>query len=821
MRTRRTLLTNYLGSYARLSPFSPPDRIREILPAPPTVPDAATSEAASNGMQGKISCETFTSQVTKFSVTDLRMSALSWITINKREFDAYLPGAPEAMRLNAVLPLLTGEAKNATGQLLFSSLAKLYDFHCNSFPQADYVLRVQDAARSGKLFMQAPKHAIGTFALAIYKNMNQENPLSTTLIARAPFAENSLPFMVYKIVPDAIRPDEVPEMCRCFDHTNKIGLMLGDGNNATMPPASSGKKKKKRGGGTNNPAPPATNPPAPTISSTASTSSPQGNASKTRASSFKLKGGLENNTVSYFINAINCTNNTNSLGRKVSHLMAIPGLHAKNCELRALADTGAKVCLITERAAKCTGITININSRLLLRTLWPDAMPHHSVGRAHICLQVENGLRIWTHVVVVSFSKGWDLLVGGKTLQQLGIQLTSPMMDRHLGAACKAADHPAKTLDGPSTVLAVAQTIESAYESMPDTEPSHELSHPSPTETSRAAAPVSEPVVSRPMRARLGLPANYFVPKHNDEFITLNALYLEATEASIKERLHHQCATDLHAEALLGELLMGKDTLWEYPGRCLPPAAFALIQPPMYGEAKPVYVVQHTLSDYGIDEPSQAFTQLLIFTKAKPNTTERQVLFDNSANNSLNMISIGMQLPTPMERALFLRDARIISSVDMASFFTQLQLSADVADYWTYDGGPRGKLRNWRMVQGNSESPAIAQAFILHVLEGVSGLQSRLLAYIDNIYIKSTDDDMDAHIADVGHFIRCLAKANVTVNMRKSLWCATRDVEILGRTWLVDLTWSTFDHWVETLCDLPLPSNLGAIRCLCGGVCSL
>ncbi|PIA16166.1 DNA/RNA polymerase [Coemansia reversa NRRL 1564] len=701
--------------------------IREILPASPAVPDAATSEAASNGMRGKVSCETFTSQVTKFSVTDLRMSALSWIAINNREFDAYLPGAPESMRLNAVLPLLTGEVKNAMGQLLFSSLAELYDFLCNSFPQADYELRVQDTARSGKLFIQAPKRAIGTFALAIYKNMNQENLLSVMVIARALFVVNSIPFVVYKIVLDAIHPDEVPEMCRCFNHANKIGLTLG-------------KKKKKHGAGTNNPAPPATNPPAPTISSTASTSSPQ--------------------------------------GREVSNLMAIPGLCTKDYELRALADTGAKVCLITERAAKRAGITININSRPLLRTLWPDAAPHHSIGRAHIRLQVENGPRIWTHAVVISFGKGWDLLVGGKTLHQLGIQLMSPAMDWCLGAASKAADHPTKTLDGPSTALAVAQTIESAYESMPDTEPSRELSHPSLTETSRAAAPVSEPVVSRPMRARLGLPANYFVPEHDDEFVTLNTLYPEATEASIKERLHHQYATDLHAEALLGELLTGKDAVREYPGGCPPPAAFAPIQPPMHSEymlsdaaRAACDEVVSTRLQYGIDEPLQAFAQLLIFTKAMPNTTE-----------------------------------------------WRLRLSADVADYWTYDGGPRSKLCNRRMVQGNSESPAIAQAFILHVLEGVSGLQSRLLAYIDNIYIKSTDDDMDAHIADVGCFIRYLAKANVTVNMRKSLWCATCDVEILGRTWSADRAWSTFDYRVKTLRDLPLLSNLGAIRRLCGSI---
>ncbi|PIA15741.1 hypothetical protein COEREDRAFT_8966 [Coemansia reversa NRRL 1564] len=557
-------LDQLLGVLRQIVAVLPPDRICEILPASPAVPDAATSKAAYNGTRGKISCETFTSQATKFSAMDLHMSAQSWIAINKRD------------------------------------LAEFYDFLCDSFPQADYELRVQDAARSGKLFMQAPKHAMSTFALAIYKNINQENPLSTTLIAHTLFAVNSLPFVVYKIVPDAIHPDKVPEMCCCFNHANKIRLTLGNGNNATTPPAGSGKKKKKRRA-------------EPTI--------PHPRLLTCQHRPYQALQAPR--------------------ARKVSHLMAIPGLHAKNCELRALADTGAKV---------------------------------------------DDGPRIWTNMVIVSFGKGWDLLVGGKTLQQLGVQLTLPVMDRCLGAASKAADHPAKTLDGPSMALAVAQIIESTYESIPDTEPSRELSHLSPTETSSAAAPVSEPVVS----------PNYFVPERDDEFVMLNALYPEATEASINEHLHHQCATDLHAEALLGELLMGKDAVWEYPGRCPLPAAFAPIQPPMHGEAKPVYMVQHTLSNaaraardevvsmclqYEIDEPLQDFMQLPIFTKAKPNTTERWVLFDDSANNSLNMISIGMQLPTPMERALFLHDTHIISSVDMASFFMQLRLSADIADY--------------------------------------------------------------------------------------------------------------------------------------------
>ncbi|KAJ1797141.1 hypothetical protein LPJ59_003323 [Coemansia sp. RSA 2399] len=185
----------------------------------------------------------------------------------------------------------------------------------------------------------------------------------------------------------------------------------------------------------------------------------------------------------------------------------------------------------------------------------------------------------------------------------------------------------------------------------------------------------------------------------------------------------------------------------------------------MHSDAVPIYVVQHTLSQaaqdavnasvelrlrFGIDEASDAFAQMPIFTKAKPNTSERRVLFDDSANNSLNMLSVGMALPNPMERALFLRDARVISSIDMASFFTQLRIHADVADFWTYDGGAAGRIRARRMVQGNSESPAIAQASIVHVLsKGLPNLRTKLLMYIDNIYPKSTDGDVRAHIPDV------------------------------------------------------------------------
>ncbi|KAJ2495308.1 hypothetical protein GGH96_006415, partial [Coemansia sp. RSA 1972] len=256
-----------------------------------------------------------------------------------------------------------------------------------------------------------------------------------------------------------------------------------------------------------------------------------------------------------------------------------------------------------------------------------------------------------------------------------------------------------------------------------------------------------------------------------------DSLYPVATQASIEERLHCQCSSPALRGALLRELLTGHGALREYPGGCPPPAAYAPIRPPMHDEAKPIFTVQHTLSDaackgrdrvikermqYGIDEPSTAFAQMPVLTIAKPGTEEQCVLFDDSANNSLNMRAVGMQLPMPLEHMLFLRDAKLLSSIDMASFFTQMRLHEDVADYWTFNCGRLGKVRTCRMVQGNSESPAIAQAFLLHVLSGAPSLREKLLVYIDNVYLKSVSGDEQKHIEDIGVFVRVLAEANVT-----------------------------------------------------------
>ncbi|KAJ1718928.1 hypothetical protein LPJ61_006425, partial [Coemansia biformis] len=81
--------------------------------------------------------------------------------------------------------------------------------------------------------------------------------------------------------------------------------------------------------------------------------------------------------------------------------------------------------------------------------------------------------------------------------------------------------------------------------------------------------------------------------------------------------------------------------------------------------------------------------------------------------------------------------------------------------------------------------------------------------------------DEAVHIMDVGIMLRCLAAANITVNMWKSLWCTMSSMEVLGRAWSADRSWVPFDHHVVTLQGMDFPVMVSSIRRLCGGINSI
>ncbi|KAJ2809216.1 hypothetical protein H4R20_000280 [Coemansia guatemalensis] len=150
------------------------------------------------------------------------------------------------------------------------------------------------------------------------------------------------------------------------------------------------------------------------------------------------------------------------------------------------------------------------------------------------------------------------------------------------------------------------------------------------------------------MRVRMGLPAGFFKYERNANFHKWDQMYPAVSRDDVESRLRMQSLEPKLRELLMDELMTGTGALHPYPSGIPPPAAIRPIRPPMHAGAKLVFTIQHLISQaarevqakfseewmrYGVDEPSSAHCQMPMFTLPKPNTTARQVLFDDSTNN--------------------------------------------------------------------------------------------------------------------------------------------------------------------------------------------
>ncbi|KAJ2607158.1 hypothetical protein H4S08_004919 [Coemansia sp. RSA 1365] len=197
-------------------------RDNQVPTTPPVIPEQATSKPAAAEYHPRVSCETFSAQATKFSGTELYMLAVSWVKKNKCKFDVYLPGMPEQMRINAAYQLLMGDAKTIVRQHIFDTMSDFYTILSDTFLQSEYKAKLFEAICSGSIFKYAPKHALGTYALAVYKNLDQATPTNAAQIARALFNENYLPFIIMEIVLVKVLPQEDKGLCHYFDHANNL-----------------------------------------------------------------------------------------------------------------------------------------------------------------------------------------------------------------------------------------------------------------------------------------------------------------------------------------------------------------------------------------------------------------------------------------------------------------------------------------------------------------------------------------------------------------------------------------------------------------------
>jgi len=53
------------------------------------------------------------------------------------------------------------------------------------------------------------------------------------------------------------------------------------------------------------------------------------------------------------------------------------------------------------------------------------------------------------------------------------------------------------------------------------------------------------------------------------------------------------------------------------------------------------------------------------------------------------------------------------------------------------------------------------------------------LGYIDNIYLKSNENNIKEHIKDIGILVKRLSDLNMTINIPKSIFCGRKNINVL------------------------------------------
>ncbi|PIA12767.1 DNA/RNA polymerase [Coemansia reversa NRRL 1564] len=324
------------------------------------------------------------------------------------------------------------------------------------------------------------------------------------------------------------------------------------------------------------------------------------------------------------------------------------------------------------------------------------------------------------------------------------------------------------------------------------------------------------------------------VENHDDDWNACDTLYPAVNRENVDAHMHTGQVTPEIRSKLLEEIMTAATALCEYPSGCPPPAAIHPIIIPMKPDAVLLYVPSYSRSEadkiamekyvscrltYRIDEPGYVTANIPVFSVAKPDTDERHILMDDSIGSTINMTKIGMRLPRYVDVHRFVSNAKMISGVDLMSFFTCIRLVPEQRDFWTYEGGSSaGRVRTTCLVQGNSKSPMIAQAFLMKMFADMLELDGKLLGYIDNIYLKTTKNDVYSHIKEVGILLCTLAHWNVLANLSKAEFLMTKNLNILGYWWSAGGTWKVPDDRIATLQNLPMPTAGKALRRLCGGV---
>ncbi|KAJ2609420.1 hypothetical protein H4S08_004060 [Coemansia sp. RSA 1365] len=420
---------------------------------------------------------------TKFSGSGLAWSAVAWVECSKEEARSYAPSAQDKLLLNEAKGLLEGKAKAAMADTCFNTLEEFFNWVLQQFPQAEYESRIRQAISSGSWLKGTTSETLGPTARNIYANLGATDA-NAVLIARALHHVDQLPFVNTLVDPNSMTAARMPTFFANFHNIHRLNKMNTGTAQGTSYTENQGAGNSKK--------------------------------SKHKKPSRSVAGKNKDPTNL----ATNATMSTQRQDAQANNLSS------KGKQLKAVADTGAKVCLITQETSERLGLNVRTGARPLLKPLWSDSTPHRALGCTRVNLHITGGPAIWTDAVVIGFRTSWEVLIGDKALEGLGIRLMIPAMQKCLKTSEKQPDHPAKTLDTDWRKEQLRVPSEEEYEKLPESASTHDPETLSLSDPVLAATAVPEPAVSRPMRARLGLPADFFIPQRDAEFERQNALYL-------------------------------------------------------------------------------------------------------------------------------------------------------------------------------------------------------------------------------------------------------------------------------------------------------
>ncbi|KAJ2607541.1 hypothetical protein H4S08_004788 [Coemansia sp. RSA 1365] len=97
--------------------------------------------------------------------------------------------------------------------------------------------------------------------------------------------------------------------------------------------------------------------------------------------------------------------------------------------MKAVADLGAEVSVITLEAAQRLNQKVNTNQRPWLKPMWLGT-EYRAYGHVKALVDIADGPQRWLDLVVVDDMQKWDLLLGNADLEHLDVRLETPAMRR-------------------------------------------------------------------------------------------------------------------------------------------------------------------------------------------------------------------------------------------------------------------------------------------------------------------------------------------------------------------------------------------------------